>query len=389
MIATQPATDSIAITRTLDGIEAAAHRLISQVGGMASVVKDAKMALLKPNFVAGRPARTGSTTSFALLKAVSEEVRACGAQPVLCESPGTEFDREATYTILGVEKFCAENGIHIIRVDPEGGEQDWIELRPKGAKRLHRFRVPRFLQAACFINLPVLKTHVVSAMTLGMKNPMGILPRPDRRAMHTLGIDQCIVDMNRGIKPDLTIVDGSVGQDGEGPLYGEKADLQVLVAGRDSLAVDLASCQLVGVKPRDIPHLRLALEHLGKPSWTLVGEDVGVIKQFRLPEQKALYRFIFWLMYPLDYPYSWIAERGSHFCTTLYSTGLVGTRPQINEASCTRCGICVEACPLPGVIDLKTLQVNYKTCQRCLLCYEACPENAISVKGYSGTRGLS
>ncbi len=127
--------------------------------------------------------------------------------------------------------------------------------------------------------------------------------------MHTLGIAQCIVDMNRGIKPDLTIVDGSVGQDGEGPLYGEKADLQVLVAGRDSLSVDLACCQLVGVKPRDIPHLKLALEQLGQPSLKLVGEEVGMIKQFRLPKQKALYRFIFWLMYPLDYPYSWIAER--------------------------------------------------------------------------------
>jgi NAD-dependent dihydropyrimidine dehydrogenase PreA subunit len=195
--------------------------------------------------------------------------------------------------------------------------------------------------------------------------------------------------MNRGIKPHLTIVDGSVGQDGEGPLYGDKADLQVLVGGRDSLAVDLACCQLVGIKPRAIPHLKLALEQLGQPSWKLVGEDVGVIKQFRLPQQKSLYRFIFWLMYPLDYPFSLIAERGKHFCTTLYSTGLVGTRPQINEASCTRCGICVETCPLPNVIDLKTLQVNYKTCQRCLLCYEACPENAISVKGYSGARGLS
>jgi NAD-dependent dihydropyrimidine dehydrogenase PreA subunit len=205
-------------------------------------------------------------------------------------------------------------------------------------------------------------------MTLAMKNPMGILPRPDRRAMHTFGIAQCIVDMNRGIKPDLTIVDGSVGQDGEGPLYGDKADLQVLVAGRDSLAVDLACCQLVGVKPRAIPHLKLALEQLGQPSWSVVGEDVGVIKQFRLPQQKALYRFIFWLMYPLDYPYSWIAERGKHFCTTLYSTGLV------------------ETCPLPAVIDLKTLKVDYKTCQRCLLCYEACPENAIRVKGYSGAR---
>jgi uncharacterized protein (DUF362 family)/Pyruvate/2-oxoacid:ferredoxin oxidoreductase delta subunit len=384
MLATRPDIDTIAITRTFGGIEAAAHRVISQVGGMGSVIRGAKIAVLKPNFVAGRSAETGSTTSFALLRAVAEEVRACGAEPVLCETPGTEFDREATYTILGVEQFCAANGIGIIRVDPEGGEQDWVELHPPGAKRLRSFRIPRFMQEACFINLPVLKTHVVSTMTLGMKNPMGILPRPDRRAMHTLGIGQCIVDLNRAIKPDLTIVDGGVGQDGEGPLYGEKADLQVLVAGRESLAVDLVCCQLVGVNPRDVPHLRLALEQLGKPSWILVGEDASVIKQFRLPEQKALYRFIFWLMYPLDYPYSWIAERGRHFCTMLYSTGLVGTRPQIDEASCTRCGTCVQACPLPDVIDLKTLKVNYKTCQRCLLCYEACPEDAISVKGYSG-----
>ncbi|MHB8596610.1 MAG: DUF362 domain-containing protein [Ktedonobacteraceae bacterium] len=386
MVAIQPDTSTIAITRTFDGIETAAHRIIEQVGGMQSVLRGAKVAILKPNLVAGRNAETGSTTSFALLKAVAEEVQACGAEAVLCETPGTEFDREATYTILGVEQFCAEHNIRILRVDPEGGTEDWVELRPAGAKKLRRFHVPRILNEACLINLPVLKSHVVSIMTLGMKNPMGILPRPDRRAMHTFGIDQSIVDMNLGIKPGLTIIDGSMGQDGEGPLYGDKADLQVLVAGRNSLAVDLVACQLVGVKPRDIPHLKLALEQLGKPSWSIVGEEISVIKKFRLPEQKPLYKFIFWMMYPLDYPYTWVAERGKHFCTTLYSTGLVGTRPQIKEENCTRCGICVEACPLPNVIDLKTLKVNPATCQRCLLCYEACPENAISVKGYSGAR---
>src|SRR6266516_4574512 len=416
MVAVRLDTGTIAVTRTFDGIEEAAHRVIEQIGGMTSVMRGARVALLKPNFVAGRSAETGSTTSFALLKAVAEEVQACGAEPVLCEMPGTEFDREATYTILGVEQFCAANGIRILRIDPEGdnsrtlsGEQvmrifpapqDWIELQPPGAKKLRRFSIPRILNEACLINLPVLKTHVVSTLTSAMKNPMGILPRPDRRSMHTLGIDQCIVDMNRGIKPDLTIVDGSVGQDGEGPLYGNRADLQVLIAGRDSLAVDLVCCQVVGIKPQDISHLKLALEQLGKPQWTLVGDVEGpvwgtgngfiqhveVIKKFRLPVQEPLYRFIFWMMYPLDYPYSWIAERGKHFCTLLYSTGLVGTRPQIKEESCTRCGICVEACPLPDVIDLKSLKVNYFTCQRCLLCYDACPENAIRVKGYSGAR---
>jgi uncharacterized protein (DUF362 family)/ferredoxin len=386
MLGTRPDTDTIAVTRTFDGIEAAAHRVIEQVGGMESLMKGAKIAVLKPNFVAGRNAETGSTTSFALMKAVAEEVRACGAEPVLCETPGTEFDREATYTILGVEKFCEENGIRILRVDPEGGEDDWMELRPAGAKTLRRYRIPRILKDARLINLPVLKTHVISTMTLSMKNSMGILPRPDRRIMHAFDIDQSIVDMNLGIKPDLNIVDGSVGQDGEGPLYGDKADLQVLVAGRDALAVDLACCQMVGVKPRDIPHLKVALEQMGKPTWTLVGEDVGVIKKFQLPPKKKLYNVAFRAMFWLDYPYTLFAKRGKHMVTSLYKTGLVGTRPQIIEEKCTRCGVCVDACPLPNVIDLKTLKVNSRTCERCMLCYEACPEDAMSVKGYSGAR---
>ena len=71
MLATRPDTDTIAITRTFDGIEMAAHRVIEQIGGMDSVLRGATIAILKPNFVAGRSAETGSTTSFALLKAVA------------------------------------------------------------------------------------------------------------------------------------------------------------------------------------------------------------------------------------------------------------------------------------------------------------------------------
>ena len=49
MLATQPNIDTIAITRTFDGIEAATHRVISQIGGMASVMREAKIAVLKPD----------------------------------------------------------------------------------------------------------------------------------------------------------------------------------------------------------------------------------------------------------------------------------------------------------------------------------------------------
>jgi uncharacterized protein (DUF362 family)/ferredoxin len=371
------ARHDVITVRVGDDPGAATRRALTGLGGMSSVLNGRRVAVLKPNFVAGRPARTGATTNFAMIATVAEAVHAAGATPLLCESPGTEFDQDATFTILGLEDFCARHEIGLVRqVD------DWIELRPPGARCLKRFRVPAQLADACLINLPVLKTHVVSGMSIAMKNLMGLLPRVDRRTMHTLGIQQSIVDLNLGLKPDLSIVDGTVGQDGDGPLYGRAADLGVVVAGRDSLAVDLACCQLCQVDPHAIGHFRLALEQLGERRLNLIGDAIVPRAAFELPRVPPLYRFAFWLMYPLDYPFRRVT--GRHLCTTLYETGLIGTRPRIIPTACTRCGACVDACPLPNVIDLTSLQVNPKTCQRCLLCFEACPEGAIAVKGMSG-----
>lgn len=363
--------------RIQDDPAAAARRAIEMLGGMKRILAGRRVAILKPNFVAGRAAQTGATTNLDLLAAVADEARAAGATPYLCESSGTEFSDEATYAILGLEDFCRQHDIAIV-----GQVDRWLTLRPAGARRLRRFRVPAQLADACLINLPVLKTHVVSGMSIAMKNLMGLLPREDRRSMHTLGIQQCIVDLNLGLRPDLNIVDGSVGQDGDGPLYGEAAHLGALVAGRDSLAVDLACCQIVGVDPRAIGHLRLGQLQLGPRQPHLLGDRIEAERPYRLPQVASLYRFAFWLMFPLDYPYA--KATGSHLCTDVYHSGLLGTRPKIVAERCTRCGVCVEACPLPNVIDLATLRVNPRTCERCLLCYEACPEGAITVKGMSG-----
>ncbi len=360
-----------------EDIASVARQAIDLLGGMETILAGRKRAILKPNFVAGRPARTGATTNLDLIATVADAVHAAGAQPFLCESPGTEFDFDATYSILGIREFCQRHDIGIV-----GQVDRWITYRPPSARRLTAFHAPAELADACLINLPVLKTHVVSGMSIAMKNLMGLLPRDDRRNMHTFGIQQSIVDMNMGIKPDLTIVDGSIGQDGEGPLYGRQANLGVLLAGRDSLAIDLVACRLVNVDPQTIGHLQLGLAQLGRRDVHRLGDEIAPLAHFEMPVVNPLYRFAFWLMYPLDYIFEPLT--GSHLCTALYSTGLVGTRPKINAEACVRCGDCVAACPLPNVIDLTTLRVNPVTCQRCLLCFEACPHGAISVKGMSG-----
>ena len=182
MLTVRPDTETIAVTRTFDGIEAAAHRIIEHIGGMDSVMRGAKVAILKPNFVAGRNAETGSTTSFALLKAVAEEVRACGARASAVRNTGHRVRPRCHLHHFGRRDNSVPNTVFALCVSiPKVASTIGLNVRPRGAKRLRHFRIPRILSEARLINLPVLKTHVVSTMTLGMKNPMGILPRPDRR----------------------------------------------------------------------------------------------------------------------------------------------------------------------------------------------------------------
>src|SRR5919202_5418936 len=137
-------THDVVTVRTRDDIAGATRRALALLGGMPTVLAGRRLAVLKPNLVAGRPARTGATTSLDLIAAVAEAVHAAGATPLLCEAPGTEFDVEATYTILGLEAFCRQHDIGLVRPG-----DTWRELRPLGARSLKRFHVPPPLPEGC------------------------------------------------------------------------------------------------------------------------------------------------------------------------------------------------------------------------------------------------
>ena len=106
------------------------------------------------------------------------------------------------------------------------------------------------------ISLPKLKTHHWAGATLSLKNLFGTLPGIcygwPKNELHWRGIDNSIVDIALTRTPDLAIVDGIVGMEGDGPLNGTPKPMGVLIMGNDLVAVDATCCRLMKLDPEKV-----------------------------------------------------------------------------------------------------------------------------------------
>ena len=117
-------------------------------------------------------------------------------------------------------------------------------------------RLPRYAFTREYVNVAKMKTHIQTGVTLGMKNQKGLLSQADKRKFHRLGLDDCIRALAEVVQPALTIVDGIVGLEGNGPWrYGRPRDMHVLVAGTDMVEVDNVCRELMGFAPQQAPHI--------------------------------------------------------------------------------------------------------------------------------------
>ncbi len=109
------------------------------------------------------------------------------------------------------------------------------------------------------ISLPKLKTHHWAGATLSLKNLFGTLPGIcygwPKNELHWRGIDNSIVDIALTRTPELAIVDGIVGMEGDGPLNGTAKPFGALVMGHDLVAVDATCCRLMKLDPEQIGYL--------------------------------------------------------------------------------------------------------------------------------------
>jgi len=120
------------------------------------------------------------------------------------------------------------------------------------------------LDADVVINLPKLKTHIYTTFTGAVKNLFGVIPGYDKPAYHARLHDlahfsEMLLDVFDFVKPDLSVIDGIIGLEGDGPgRHGKPRRMGILIASRDSIALDVVACRVVGIAPESVPVLTAA-----------------------------------------------------------------------------------------------------------------------------------
>ena len=138
---------------------------------------------------------------------------------------------------------------------------------------LGRVPVPALLTRAHLISLSKLKTNSLSRMTASLKNQFGCLPMIQKSVFHD-HLAEVIADVNLAMSPAFSIVDGIIAMGGtRGPARGVPIRTNVILAGKDPVAVASASARLMGMRPDRIKHIRLAAKSgVGSIKHTLVGD---------------------------------------------------------------------------------------------------------------------
>jgi len=134
--------------------------------------------------------------------------------------------------------------------------------------------LPRHVrEAQLIVSVPKLKTHHWAGVSLSLKNLFGIVPGTrygwPKNILHINGITASILGLYETVRPMVSVVDGIVGMEGDGPLFGSAVAHGLLAVGRDPVAVDATCARLMGFSLKDIPHLAAA-------DWAGVGQTARI-----------------------------------------------------------------------------------------------------------------
>ncbi|MCP2731705.1 DUF362 domain-containing protein [Limnofasciculus baicalensis] len=232
--------------------------LLQPLGGIGAFVKGGDRVLLKPNLLtAARPGKE-CITRGEIVYCVAQLVQEVGGKPFLGDSPAFGSARGVA-AANGYLPMMEELNIPIVEF--HGHRYQTL------SNNFNHLRLCKeAMDADVVINLPKVKSHAQLTLTLGVKNLFGCVPGKMKAWWHmeagkdALRFGEMLVETARAINPQLTIVDGIIGHEGNGPSGGEPRQLNVLGASSDVFALDRAMVEILNLDPTQVPTLAAALK---------------------------------------------------------------------------------------------------------------------------------
>ena len=349
-----------------EAVRQALVAVLSPLGGLSAFVRPGMRVLLKPNLLLAADPDRAVTTHPTVIQVVADLVREAGGEAWIGDSPGGPIS--TTPDVWVATGAARAAGAHLVQFDAV----DWRRIG--GADY---FIAKPVSDADLVINLPKLKTHTFAYYTGAVKNLFGSIPGTRKREAHfrapgTHDFAAILVDVLELTMPGLTILDGVLGQEGDGPgITGTPHRYNCLAASADPVALDAVVTDAMGFPPGQVAHLALAQDRaLGVADVDgvrVVGQNSALdFGHIRLPLSHWYYRMPSALTRPLR--------------------GAMRLRPQVTTSACSGCGRCGETCPTNAISPGRPPTFDFAGCVGCMCCSEVCPEGAIGRRGNLLTR---
>ena len=124
-----------------------------------------------------------------------------------------------------------------------------------------------------YVSHPKTKCNIYTGVTLGFKNSMGTYSVNMRARNHTWQINKKLTDIMYLFKPDLTVIDGIIGGEGNTPGPNDPVIFDRIICGTNAVEVDRVTTELMGFDPNENELIKEADKRgFGDPDVEIIGE---------------------------------------------------------------------------------------------------------------------
>ncbi|MFC1899262.1 DUF362 domain-containing protein [Chloroflexota bacterium] len=354
----------------LSELHPAIEKCIELIGGFKQVVAPGSKVFVKINHLSPpSPPERGIVTHPAFVEAILTLLKEITSDITVGDDIESGFGDG--FCVSGFRQMCERVGVKLINLRETG----FLETVCNGylLETIHLAKTA--LEADVIINLPKLKTHSFCFFTGGVKNMYGTIPTGLRRKFHAVYhknelFSQMLVDLFFAVRPAITIMDSVVAMEGEGPAGGNPRYLGLILASKDTVALDAVAAKITGFHHQDISTTRYAAARgLGIADLNnieVAGENISdvAVTDFKPPSSAV----------------NTITNNIPQFLPK-FVIGQLSVKPEVKTEFCTACGECEKICPAGAMtIPEGKAQVDYGKCIQCMCCHEVCRFNAIVPK---------